>query len=321
MATFGREKNEEGEEGEVTGPSPDLDWSHVLLGIGITTASHPMTYVKVLIQVGHEPIPPRATNNLFGRPILILPGLLQYMGHIRKMDGFLGLYRGLLPRICTGIIGTSVNSRIMEHMKASHPVDPIKDTDDLRTVAEKFVKTTSQETAARCLAVVVSQPFHVVTIRCMVQFIGRETAYSGPFSAVSEIWNNEGISGFFSGLVPRLLGEVFTLWLCNILAHLINTYLLPNDESLTNVSEFKSYSQAITGFLANMVTYPFTLVANCMAVTGSGLAAGQHPNMPLYTDWNDCWKHLDRMGQLKRGSSLFWRQYPKRHYVLNKGGF
>lgn len=31
-----------------------------------------------------------------------------------------------------------------------------------------------------------------------------------------------------SGLIPRLLGDILSLWLCNMLAYLINTYALDN---------------------------------------------------------------------------------------------
>lgn len=31
-----------------------------------------------------------------------------------------------------------------------------------------------------------------------------------------------------SGLIPRLLGDILSLWLCNMLAYLINTYALEN---------------------------------------------------------------------------------------------
>ncbi|QQP32498.1 Mitochondrial carrier -like protein 2, partial [Caligus rogercresseyi] len=51
------------------------------------------------------------------------------------------------------------------------------------------------------------------------------------------------------------------------------------------------------------------VVSNTMAVSGSGLFAGYPPNMPLYCSWLDCWNHLRSLGQLKRGSSLFFRYY------------
>ena len=46
-----------------------------------------------------------------------------------------------------------------------------------------------------------------------------------------------------------------------------------------------------------------------MAVSRSGLAAGYPPMMPFYTSWWDCLKRLKAEGQLKRGSSLFFRYY------------
>lgn len=48
-----------------------------------------------------------------------------------------------------------------------------------------------------------------------------------------------------SGLIPRLLGDILSLWLCNMLAYLINTYALEN--GVSTMTEMKSYSQAVTG--------------------------------------------------------------------------
>jgi hypothetical protein len=36
---------------------------------------------------------------------------------------------------------------------------------------------------------------------------------------------------FFRGLFPRLLGELLTIWLTNILVHTVNTYLLPANQA------------------------------------------------------------------------------------------
>ncbi|MEQ2222825.1 Mitochondrial carrier 2 [Ilyodon furcidens] len=50
----------------------------ILLGSGLTVLSHPLMYIKVLIQVGHEPLPPTVGKNLFGRQVQQLPGLFAY---------------------------------------------------------------------------------------------------------------------------------------------------------------------------------------------------------------------------------------------------
>ncbi|NWX18655.1 MTCH2 protein, partial [Aegotheles bennettii] len=175
---------------------------------------------------------------------------------------------------------------------------------------------------------------------------------SGTLSAFATIYREEGILGFFAGLIPRLLGDILSLWLCNMLAYLINTYALENgvragtgdtgegpgtaweglgmaggdhgghwDGSImvevtfllpqaSTMAEIKSYSQAVTGFFASMLTYPFVLVSNLMAVNNCGLAGGLLPYAPTYSSWLDCWSQLHREGNMSRGNSLFFRKVP-----------
>ncbi|NXG85041.1 MTCH2 protein, partial [Stercorarius parasiticus] len=129
-----------------------------------------------------------------------------------------------------------------------------------------------------------------------------------------------------SGLIPRLLGDILSLWLCNMLAYLINTYALENGvraaaapwrlkapflpPQVSTMTEMKSYSQAVTGFFASMLTYPFVLVSNLMAVNNCGLAGGLLPYAPTYSSWLDCWSQLRREGNMSRGNSLFFRKVP-----------
>lgn len=48
-----------------------------------------------------------------------------------------------------------------------------------------------------------------------------------------------------SGLIPRLLGDVLSLWICNMLAHLINTYAI--DDSVREL-----LSCAVKGVLGSV---------------------------------------------------------------------
>uniref|UniRef100_A0AAR2LSP5 Mitochondrial carrier homolog 2 n=1 Tax=Pygocentrus nattereri TaxID=42514 RepID=A0AAR2LSP5_PYGNA len=267
----------------------------VLLGSGLTVLSHPLMYIKVLVQVGHEPLPPTLGRNLFGRQVYQLPGLFAYAKHIIKIDGKSGLFNGLAPRLCAGTIGTIVHSRVLQ-----------KSQESKFEVRSPYTVLTTREMIARSCATIVTHPFHVITLRCMVQFIGREAKYSGVFDSVITVYREEGILGFFAGLIPRLLGDVLSLWICNMLAHLINTYAIDDSVSL----EIKNCSQAVTGFLASMLTYPFVLVSNLMAVNNCGLAGGLPPYAPIYPTWLDCWSHLSREGNMSRGNSLFFRKLP-----------
>uniref|UniRef100_A0A672YC46 Mitochondrial carrier homolog 2 n=1 Tax=Sphaeramia orbicularis TaxID=375764 RepID=A0A672YC46_9TELE len=296
----------------------------VLLGSGLTVLSHPLMYIKVLVQVGHEPLPPSLGRNLFGRQVYQLPGLFAYAKHIIKIDGKAGLFKGLGPRLCAGTIGTVVHSKVVQVIQNSlhfhHHLNCSMETYCVSLTYISFFSQTTKEMIARSCATIVTHPFHVITLRCMVQFIGRETKYSGVFDSIVTVYREEGILGFFAGLIPRLLGDVFALWICNLLAHVINTYAI--DDSMSHTGEIKNCSQAVTGFFASMLTYPFVLVSNLMAVNNCGLAGGLPPYASVYPTWVDCWRHLSREGNMSRGNSLFFRKLPAgKTYAIDQKRF
>jgi len=76
-----------------------------------------------------------------------------------------------------------------------------------------FRKKTSREITIKCWAIVVSHPLHVMALRCMSQFVGGESQYSSwnIFQNAIEIYKAEGISGFFDGLIPRLLFDISSI--------------------------------------------------------------------------------------------------------------
>lgn len=72
--------------------------------------------------------------------------------------------------------------------------------------------------------IIISHPFHVISVRMMAQFIGRETLYKSIFGSIAEIYKTDGILGFFSGLIPKLLCDVACLVLTSSTVFLINKY-------------------------------------------------------------------------------------------------
>lgn len=60
----------------------------------------------------------------------------------------------------------------------------------------------------------------------MAQFIGRETLYQSIFGSIKEIYKTEGVLGFFSGLVPKLLCDVVCLVLTSTTVFVLNKYLI-----------------------------------------------------------------------------------------------
>ncbi|XP_071331199.1 mitochondrial carrier homolog 1-like isoform X3 [Trachinotus anak] len=290
-----------GVEPGTTPTSVDVDTAVLLLGAGVTALTHPLLYVKLLIQVGHEPLPPTVGTTMFGRRVLYLPGFFSYAQHIVKVDGKRGLFRGLSPRIISSAISTMVRSKVKQ-------VELLSKKDELQTSLRKVVKETTHEMIIQCLSRVATHPFHVMSVRCMAQFVGREIKYSGMFSCITRIFKEEGVSGFYVGLIPHVLGEVLFLWCCNLLAHFINTYAV--DESFSQASAVRSYTKFVMGIAVSVLTYPFMLVADVMAVNNCGLAAGLPPHSPVFKSWLHCWNHLSQKGHLFRGSSFFFRRVP-----------
>ncbi|XP_075766046.1 mitochondrial carrier homolog 1 isoform X3 [Pelodiscus sinensis] len=216
----------------------------VVLGAGLTALSHPLLYAKLLVQVGHEPLPPTIGRNVLGRKVLYLPGFFTYAKHIVAVDGKTGLFRGLAPRILSSTLSTVTRGTV----KKVFPVEDmehVSNKDDVKTSLRKVMKETSHEMLTQCMSRVISHPLHVISVRCMVQFVGREVKYSGVLSSIGRIFKEEGILGFFVGLVPHILGDVVFLWCCNILAHFINTYAV--DDSFSQASVIRSYTKFVMG--------------------------------------------------------------------------
>ncbi|XP_013769520.1 mitochondrial carrier homolog 1 isoform X3 [Pundamilia nyererei] len=224
---------------DATPTTVDVDTAVFLLGAGVTTLTHPLLYVKLLIQVGHEPLPPTVGTTMFGRRVLYLPGFLSYAQHIVKMDGKRGLLRGLSPRIVSSAISTVVRSKVKQQ------IDVLFKNGDQQNSLRKVVKETSHEMIIQCLSRVATHPFHVMSVRCMAQFVGREVKYGGMLSCMVKIFKEEGVAGFYVGLIPHVLGEVLFLWCCNLLAHFINTYAV--DESFSQASAVRSYTKFVMG--------------------------------------------------------------------------
>jgi len=298
------------------------------LGMGVSTFFHPVTYSKTLIQIGYEPFAPSPSSTLFGSKVLMYPNIFKYIGHIKKTDGFLGLYRGLGARLVSGFVCSVVSTCVQSNLKdqslgeESQSSDgndsELADQPTVKDAALKLFTDTGIETLSRSVGIIVSHPFQVMFVRSVAQFVGRETRYTSISSSISEIWHNEGVLGFFVGLAPRLIGEVLTIWMANLLAHCLNTFIV-NTQTTTVAKDLKGYTVLASQLVVTQLTYPFSVVSNAMCINNCGLAAGRLPFAPVYSDWLDCWARLTAEGQIKRGSSMFWRTY-KGATVLGRDG-
>lgn len=301
------------------------DWIRFGLRLGVSTALHPLEYSKVLIQLGYEPIAPRPGTSLLGKPIMFLPNIFQYAGYIRRMDGFFGMYRGLTPKLVGYIVGFVFSERIATELglpaeKNEESLSELSVDSKWQDSAEsdeelyiQFKTALKRDVVLSVSGIIVAHPFHVISVRMMAQFIGKESFYKSIFGSISEIYRNEGISGFFSGIVPKMLCDVACLVLTSSTVYMVSKYLVKDKLSRT-------YCAGATQYIFAGILYPLQVVSTCMVVTGSRLMAGRPPVMPHYDGWTNCWNDLQTRGELKRGSSMIWRYIAKSNTVSRKSG-
>ncbi|CAG0913412.1 unnamed protein product [Notodromas monacha] len=265
------------------------------------TVMHPFTYCKTLVQFGHEPMEPKLSKNWLGTPVLMLPSIFQYIRHVKRREGFTGCYRGLSGNIATHVVRNFTYDYVERWMNTVDEESSRQDDEESDGSQKVVAKRILKQVCVHGVSIVVSQPFHVITCRMMVQFIGQETKYNGIFGSIREIYHSDGILGFFAGIVPKLIGDITLVALTQYTNYWINR--LVSDPNVRTIAPY------ITSMVCSSVMYPFTIVSNCMAVNDCGLVGGVPPHMPLYADWTQCYSHLRSIGQLNRGGSLGGRYY------------
>ncbi|XP_030379173.1 mitochondrial carrier homolog 2 [Scaptodrosophila lebanonensis] len=262
---------------------------------------HPYEYAKVLMQLGHEPLAPINCRSILGRAMTILPNVHKYLKHIKRTDGFFGLYRGLGPRllgnICSSILCNSLVN--LAGLKPYH-----RAVDERPHQLREYLWNLARDAIIMTTAAVVSHPFYVISIRQMAQFVGRELIYDNVIDGFREVIDREGLTGLYAGFMPRLLYDLCVLFLTSTISNIFNR------NCKQNVVQ-QQYNSAAVQMGAAFVMYPLQVVASCMASTGARLAACMPPCMPIYRQWTDCLSDLLARGDHLRGGILFYRPMPR----------
>ncbi|BES98182.1 Mitochondrial carrier [Nesidiocoris tenuis] len=287
---------------EVQSPPITLSTHGVRLMV-FNVIGHPLDYVRFLIQIGHEPIPPNPATTLFGRTVLRLPSVLRYLDYIKQRDGWLGLYRGMVPKVMAHMVGSAAAVSVTQHFELTGGRSMMDDP--ALTERERYnylILTLKKSVIERAVFITASQPLIVISARMMASFVGGEEAYSGFFSSIRQIFREDGILGFFSGLVPRLLGDITAAVVSTLVIYSLNNYVIKE-------KDVQTLTTTAVVYYVNSQAHPLTVVSSCMSVNNTGLQAGKPPNMRTFDSWVTCWRHLRINNQLHRGASLFFRPY------------
>lgn len=290
--------------------TPTIDWSTIVAGASMTVVSHPFSYVKTLIQLGYEPLEPVLKKDLFFRKKLMYPGVFAYINVIKDRDGFIGLFRGVAPRVLANATMSITYGQMKNNLEIEE-VDPAVEEKprDLPLISYSLAK----ESVARCTAVVVSHPFHVVAVRCMASFVGDNQLFASPWACIKQTYEEDGILGFFAGIVPRMVMEVLCMWLTELSAHAINTYIISHKSQLRDL---RSYTTMATSSVFGGQVYPLSVTSTMMICNGTSLPVASSPYTLVYTNWWHCFSDLRSKGYVKRGASLLFRQP-----VMPRSGF
>ncbi|KAH8284461.1 hypothetical protein KR018_012613, partial [Drosophila ironensis] len=289
------------EEPEVTAPAPIIRF---ILRIGYNALLYPYEFAKVLIQLGHEPLAPRPFRWPFldQRPHFFLPGVHRYVQHIQQVDGYLGLYRGLPARLISSSVEYLMGDVFLNLIGLTPYQNNNTNSSSIRTRPgwTEFFYNLLRNSLRLCTAVALSHPFHVVMVRQIAQFIGREAVYDGVLSGLRFLITQEGWIGMYAGVVPRLVGEMTVLFVTSCLSHMCRR-LIPMSRMQ------QQYNAVIIQMVASLLVYPLEVTSSCMACSGAPLTACEPPKMPVYINWADCLTDLYTRGGHNRGALLFWR--------------
>lgn len=125
-----------------------------------------------------------------------MPNIFAYVKFIKNVDGFTGLFRGLSPKIAGNLFTIMYCEKVADSLKMER-VEKIEKEDDVsdEELFNNFKKRLQRDIVVHTTSAIIYSPFHVISVRMMAQFVGKETKYDSIFGSVVQIWKDEGIFG------------------------------------------------------------------------------------------------------------------------------
>ena len=222
-----------------------------------------------------------------------LQNTLFLVSYIKSVDGLVGCYRGLTPKLVGNVLSTYLSERVADKLGIAKVEDDEKDDVSDEEFYQRFEKDLKRSVVCHAAGTVICSPFHVISIRMMAQFVGRETKYTSIFGSIVQIYKDEGILGFFAGLIPRLLFDISCVVVASTASYLIGRHFIREKEgrqylgSLSSVISLYAYFDCITYniisnlFLVCMFKH-FLSIECCFNVYG-----GQWIRVRIYIILND----------------------------------
>ena len=298
-----------------------------VLGACMIAPAYPLRRVQVLMQLGYEPVAPqRRYSFFFQRYLYYYPGVVGYAKAIAGLEGWRALYRGLGANIVENIVLINATSFLQPRVRRLVDRLPLRiipdgggdvpDTEEnVETTRAIFVRATQQFLLMSLTNISVEfvvHPFRVISIRAIAQHVGHEGVYNSVWGSIKEIYHEEGISGFYAGLIPSLLSHVCAAAIHSVLWVFFRLFFR------TVASSWSSFAKLLTvvavekpalALFPRSYSYPLLLMSTVMAVNDCRLAIGSPPSIPVFHHWTDSYAHLRATHSLFRGSSWLFPRF------------
>ncbi|KAF3431916.1 hypothetical protein FNV43_RR26652 [Rhamnella rubrinervis] len=190
--------------------------------------------------------------------------IISSLRNIVKTEGLRGMYRGLSPTIVALLPNWAVYFTVYERLKDllhSHV-----DGSNQLTVGENMIAAAG----AGAATAISTNPLWVVKTRLQVRGMRPDIVpYKSMFSALSRIEHEEGVRGFYSGIVPSLAGISHVA--IQFPTYEKMKYYLAKKENTTvdklNASSV-AIASAISKVVASVMTYPHEVIRSRLQEQG-----------------------------------------------------
>uniref|UniRef100_A0A183C6E2 Mitochondrial carrier homolog 2 n=1 Tax=Globodera pallida TaxID=36090 RepID=A0A183C6E2_GLOPA len=289
-------------------------------------ANHPLAFANTLMKLGHEPYPLSRGKKwiMFGEPVYFHPNIFKYLTNVCRSHGFMTICTGFGANLVAFVAYDSFCAFTARFMDQSYPeiggkldddmlqVDNANNLDNYQLFRVKF-RQAIRDTISHCVGTIVARPFIVIMVRQIAQHISNEYKYQpfNFFQPLLHIGAQEGPAGFFSGLVPQLVGEFIFVWGMVSLGYGVELGIryLEKDQEPSDQTIFthlrSSYNFLVRWFVSSW-RYPFDVVSTVLAVSGSGLAVSMLPFSPSFTHWSDAYDYM-LPSEIYRGQKIVFR--------------
>ncbi|KAI3421898.1 Mtch-1p [Globodera pallida] len=294
----------------------------------LRVAGHPITFANTLIRLGHEPYPLSRGNKwiMFGEPVYFQPNIFEYLTNVCQSHGYMTICTGFGANLMAFFAYDIFSNFTGRFMDQHYPeiggrmddnmlqMETANTLDNYQLFRLKF-RQTIRDTISHFVGTVVARPFIVIMVRQIAQHITNEYKYQSFnfLQPLLHIGALEGPAGFFSGLVPQLIGEFAFIWGAALVGYGFKLAIkyFELDQAASDQQQPKSmFISGLRWFcrstLCQYLSYPFYVVSTLIAITGSGLAISMLPFSPLFTHWADAYAYLLPY-ELRRGQLAFLR--------------